>query len=86
MPHISKLGNPPPLGTPLDAPAWLAWKREVAEHYASVLDEWGSAPWLPQGSVPTVRRRATREGVTPAKPVPQPMVVITRHYFELTGA
>jgi len=58
MPHIPKqLGNPPPIGTPLDSPAWLAWKREIASWYADVWDEWGSEPWTGRGSVPTVLRK-----------------------------
>ena len=62
MPHISKqLGNPPPIGTPLDAPEWLAWKREIAIWYADVCDNWALGAFQPlanppRGSVPTVRR------------------------------
>ena len=37
MPHIPKLGNPPPIGTPLDSPEWLAWKTEIAAWYAGVI-------------------------------------------------
>ena len=37
MPHSPKLGNPPPIGTPLDAPEWLAWKREIADWYYAII-------------------------------------------------
>ena len=38
------------------------WCRELADWYADVWDDWGTAPWItePQptgGSVPSVRRR-----------------------------
>ena len=64
MPHSPKLGNPPPLGTPLDSPEWRAWSREVAIFYADVINEWTDGAFrplpvtpTPGGSVPAVRRR-----------------------------
>jgi len=45
MPHSPKLGNPPPIGTPLDAPEWLAWKREIATWYYAIIADLGTEPW-----------------------------------------
>ena len=41
MPHFPKLGTPPPIGTPLDSPEWLAWKKELSDWYYGIIDECG---------------------------------------------
>ena len=62
MPHIPKqLGNPPPIGTPLDSPEWKEWSTVYARWYPDVLGTWALGafqplPNPPRGSVPSVRR------------------------------
>ena len=58
MPHSLEMPwPPPPEGTPLDSREWEEWKREISDWYYAVLADIGTEPWLPQGSVPSVRRR-----------------------------
>jgi hypothetical protein len=55
---MTRLGSPPPEGTPINSPEWQAWKREVASWCAGVWDEWGSDPWIkPEPSVPIIKSK-----------------------------
>ena len=64
MKYVPKLGTPPPIGTPLDSPEWLAWKREIAIWWLAVDNHWTDDAFqplpvtpTPGGSVPSVRRK-----------------------------
>jgi len=63
MLHVPKLGNPPPIGTPLDSPEWRAWSREIATWWIAVDNHWTDDAFVPLpvtrvpgGSVPSVCR------------------------------
>ncbi len=58
---MTKLGHPP--NVDIGSPEWTVWKKEIADWYATVWDEWGSETWTrpTQQSVPSVRRPGMEE-------------------------